>query len=202
MFSNITDAWERDPVREITNKLTTGSYHMDNNPFRYKNEKNKINNSRIKKNDDSSISLSDNSIRLSDIGIDYSPYAPVDFGKKTKKKYSLNTSDFNTSDSSESSGMFGTNTGSSKCSFSTRHIKKCSGCHDRLKKMVNKKVTKKFDEMMLEYKMKQLQNTPPPIQQPVQTNTNYDSWKEILIIVIGGIIALFIIFLIVKCLYK
>jgi hypothetical protein len=220
MFSNINDAWDRDPVKEMTNKLSNGAFKTQTDRaeiFNFKDGSNKINNARIgnKCESDNSI-FSQSSLDLfsnsnlspkknkSHIGSsleytldsDYSSYAPVNFKKKPYYSKSLIDSD-----------LFSESITDSKCMYSVKHLKKCDGCYSKLKKMINQKVNKKFDEMMLDMKMKQIQTgmqIPNQIQSVPQYQSNpfSDSWKETLIIMIGALIALFMIFLIVRSLNK
>lgn len=218
MFSNINEAWGHDPVKEITDKLSKDSFKTNTDHseiFNFKNQNNYTNQQRVNnvtnKSKDS-LSLSDiNSLSLlsentvASNNTDYGSFAPVNFGKYSKKKppkinyHRFNDSDFSDSESSSDSIR------DTKCDYSVKHLKKCDKCYNGLKKLINSKVNKKFDEMILENKMKQIQNATIPVpvtpQVPyVPNNSGSDSWKETLIIVIGAIIAMFIIFLIVKSL--
>ena len=198
MFSNITEAWNNDPVKEMTNKL------INSDVFNFKEQGNKANqlrcpgmtkcedtdNSRTDNSRMDSLSLSDNSISLlseNSLNSDYSSFAPVDF-TYNRKAFS--------SDASE---------GNPQCSYSIRHLKKCGRCYHRLKKLIDRKIKKKFDDIMLDEKMRQIQSAnhvPVPAYQPLGSFGLSDAWKETLIIIIGAIIALFIIFLIVRSLNK
>jgi hypothetical protein len=211
MFSNIIDAWDHDPVKEMTDKLSRGSFKS--------NPKSELFNFQNRNDQSDTLSLSDAktiSLRsppagglLSDntINSDLGSYAPANFNKYLNKqgkhdkpnKYAHNKHDNNISDSDTHSSN------DSKCVYSIKHLKRCDRCHDKLKHLINSKVNKKFDEIILDNKMKQLQNMTPVTQPPIvypQNTIHSDSWKETLIIVIGAIIAIFIIFLIVKSLHK
>jgi hypothetical protein len=118
----------------------------------------------------------------------YGSYAPVNFGKKDMKIMDL-----------EMMSEMISSPVNSKCFYSMKHLKKCDKCHYKLKALINSKVNKKFDEMILKSKMKQLQNATAHTQPYVPKS---DSWKETLIIVVGAIIAIFIIFILVKSLNK
>ena len=238
MFSNINEAWGRDPVKEMTEKLSKGAFQSQtshSNIFNFKNQNNLINNDKTALKD--VVSLSDNSINLlsenttnSDYSApsiyssrdmikglsdasEYSSYAPVNFGKYSKNKKnklknskhpSVTSIDFSDTDTSDSN--FLDSVEDSRCTYSIKHLKKCDRCYYKLKRMVDSKVNKKIDAILLDTKMKQLQNTTSSTIQPSvpynQTNGISDSWKEVLIIIIGAIIAIFIIFLIVKSLNK
>ena len=239
MFSNITEAWSHDPVKEITNKLSRGAFQTNTDQseiFNFKNQNNTINQNKvkIKKQDilslseDNSLSLlSENTTGINTIDSDFGSFAPVNFDKydkySGKKKYqNKNKHNKNYTDNHASRNNFSINTDTdlssdpvqySRCNYSVKHLKNCDRCYDKLKKLVNTKVNEKFDEMILDTKMKQLQNATIPQTQLVHQqphvvlpqniqNTSNNSWKETLIIVIGAIIAIFIIFLIVKALHK
>jgi hypothetical protein len=62
-------------------------------------------------------------------------------------------------------------------------------------------LSKKIDEIILDMKMKQIQNNNnPTLIQPMpyqQSNIN-ETWKDTLIIIIGAVMSIFIVFLIVK----
>lgn len=209
MFSNISEAWNNDPVKEMSNRLSKGSFttNTDRNKifdFRKKEEKKRSN---YQLSDPNSLSLfsngnhsgSDSEFDISsDLSIDqhsllnqkenslYSiPYAPVNF-TRSKTNHRQNDTDTIVD---------------SRCNYSIKHLEKCDRCYDKLKKLINTRVNRKFDELMLDSKLKQLQNIPLSTQM-FQPNNHSDSWKETLIIVIGAIIAIFIIFLIVKALNK
>lgn len=204
MFSNISEAWNNDPVKEMSKRLTGGSFKTipDRNKI-YDFQKKSTN---YQLSDPNSLSLFSDGIRSrsdsefdisSELSIDQNSllnqkgkslhstsYAPVNFNK-TKTKHQSDT------DTSVDS----------RCNYSIKHLEKCDRCYDRLRKLINSHVNRKFDELMLDSKLKQLQNIPLTTQM-FQPNNHSDSWKETLIIVIGAIIAIFIIFLIVKALNK
>ena len=240
MFSNITDAWTHDPVREISDKLSKGAFRDNTEQSKIFNFKNQP---KEKTNPKDTLSLSDvNSISLLSENIvsnnhayysesDFkSNFAPVNFDKYSRKKHQQKRPNRNlvSSESVErgdrlslgsiiptgsrgdrvwNSDLVSESCTDSRCNYSSKHLKRCDRCHSKLKKMINTKVNEKFDEMILESKLKQLQNAnlaPTVIQQPAslrdqpQNNTSSDSWKETLILIIGAIIAIFIIFLLVK----
>jgi hypothetical protein len=240
MFSNITDAWNHDPVKEMTDKLSRGAFRAETKNQRNSyenssdtNQKNQFFNSKstnlpnlkstdlsnLKSTDLSNLKftnlssltdgnslslLSENTIGLADS--DFGSYTPINFSKDFDKKKSKNKqSKYINSESSDSN----INIGSSdnfNCNYSIKHLKNCDRCNDKIKKLINSKVNKKFDEIILDNKIKQLQNmVGPQIQQNqplVSTNTNNDSWKETLIIIVGAVIIIFFIFLMAKALYK
>lgn len=187
-FSDINEAWEHDPVREITNKLSKGNFKSSEHSkiFDFKS----VQASCLPKSPDKdtqSISLSDidstsllsNNIVSSDIG----SYAPINFSQASKKKRKYHISNDTTDNS--------------RCNYSVKHLKKCDKCYHKLKHLIDTKVNKKFDEIILDNKMKELQNSnniPPPPVPPVS------SWKETLVIIIGAIVAIFIVFLMIRSL--
>ena len=204
MFSNISEAWANDPVKEMTDKLSKGAFGTHTNRGDIFN---------LKKTNPTEISLSDNtsaSISLfSENTINQSPFSPIRFNKTNKKTNrihhpSLRITDTDTnSDQTQESISSSDNFADSKCSYSVKHLKKCNRCYNKLKKLINGKLTKKVDEIILDTKMKQIQNA-SMLQQPTQPvqALQPDSWRETLIIIVGAVIAIFIIFLIVKCLNK
>ena len=226
MFSNIHEAWSKDPVKEMTSRLNRGDFKNDNefvNAFKFKDHNNDFNGQSIKPTNDrssreipttslkekdnqhssrsidlSSITSPNNTLSLSTYS-DASSYAPVDFKRNKKMKY-----DFMNSESESFTD--------SKCSYSIKHLKKCGKCYRSLIKLIEKKIKKKMDDVIIDMKFKQLQtqhlSSQPMTSQQLQsaptvsTPIMSESWKETLIIVMGAIITLFLIFLIVKSLWK
>ncbi|QGR53897.1 hypothetical protein [Moumouvirus maliensis] len=220
MFSNMTDiteAWERDPVKGMTKKISDGIFNADRDKnktiYKFKNDSKDFNSLSLSDNyslsSKNSLSLK-NSPKIS-LDSDISTVLPSNFKKRGGIKNNiLNLSEIINSDSSFTENGFNT-----KCEHSIKHIKKCNKCYDQLKKIVDNKVMKKMDEIILDNKLKQIQaftpnltqqNTQQNISQNIPQNNssiiNKDSWKETLVIVIGVIIALFIIFLIIKAICK
>lgn len=224
-MTDVTEAWDRDPVKEMTQKINNGNFDANKQKnrsiYKFKNSKN---------NDP--ISLSENSYSLSSrnslssknyqspknistysIDSDLSTVSPPKLSKYSKLKFGdiLNLSEIINSDPGYKDN--------NKCENTIKHIKKCNKCYDQLKKLVDTKVNKKIDEIILDNKLKQIQAFTPNLTQtpsttiltsaydaytthkPVATNIT-DSWKETLVIVIGIIIALLIIFLIIKAICK
>jgi hypothetical protein len=191
MFSNIDEIWNNDPVKDISNRISKGEF--DN-----LSEQSKI----FDFNKNISINLSDSDIEsigpLSNkypiTNNEYHHYAPAKFDKYYKSKSDLDAF----SDLPINSNY--------RCTFSMKHLNKCKRCYSNLKQLINSKVNKKFDELLLENKLKQLRNTtitPTIVQQPVPyLHYGTSSWKETLIIMIGAIIAIFIVFLIVKMFFR
>jgi hypothetical protein len=231
MFSDITEAWTHDPVKEMTDKLSKKDMFQTNNfatqdagseIFDYRKY---VNNATNSPGNNSLSIVSENVIETNTSETDSSYFVPINFDKRIDKKYQY--------DKKRGPGPSGENLRSyslarehnsrsapkrrhespsdessvdSGCDYSVRHLKKCDHCYGKLKKMVSSKVDKKFDELMLDTKMKQLHSmslSPQIVQYPdTPRNKNSDSWKEILIIVVGIIIVIFFVFLIVKSVYK
>lgn len=234
MYSNITEAWGHDPVKEMTDKLSRGAFSTQterSDIFNFKNQSNYLNDKKViskqtmpqrdvlSLSDIVTKSPMDNSLSIlseNTLDSDYSNFAPVNFNKysikpakKNNRKHLQNSFRSLALSDNSSDNMFDSpadlSDNDSRCTYSIRHLKKCDRCYYKLKRLIDSKVGKKFDEMVLDNKMKQLQNsTQPTIIQsvPHQNNGISDSWKETLIIVIGTIIAFLIIFLIVRSLNK
>ena len=237
MFSNITEAWSYDPVKEITDKLSKGAFRTNaeqNEIFKFKNLKdsNKNDSKNDSKNNSKDISnlsdidslslLSENTLASNTImNSDYGSFAPINFNKYQKKSHHGKNkiiTDDSDSNSDSNLNFFSESEHESRCNYSVKHLKKCDKCYFKLKKLVNSQVHKKVDEIILENKMKQLQETMtlPKTQNSfpsgqtmttqlipyTQNNSTSESWKETLIIVIGAIIAIFIIFLVAKSINK
>jgi hypothetical protein len=217
MFSNIHEAWNKDPVKEMTDRLSRGEFKSEPdivNAFKFKDHNNNLNSQSCGGNKSpatsvkdsiKSISLHDSlklesslsndsrdpMLSLSTYSAPESLYAPVNF-KKKHMDYDLLTS--------ETDGLSMTD---SKCSYSIKHLRKCGRCYRSLIKLVEKKIKKRIDDAVIDMKFKQLQSqhlTAAP--QPAPTTVVSDSWKETLIIVFGAVITMFLIFLIVRSLWK
>jgi hypothetical protein len=210
MFSNIHEAWNKDPVKEMTDRLNRGEFKSEPdlvNAFKFKDHNNNLNGQSCGGNKASppvrdsvkSISLqdslklesSDPMLSLSTYSAPESLYAPVNF-KKKHMDYDLLTSETDTMSLTDS-----------KCSYSIKHLRKCGRCYRSLIKLVEKKIKKRIDDAVIDMKFKQLQSqhlTAAP--QPAPTTIVSDSWKETLIIVFGAVITMFLIFLIVRSLWK
>lgn len=158
MYSNIIEAWNKDPVKEMTNKLSKNRKFL----------------SLSSTDSEKPIKKSIDSLSLSDIGsLSILSEKRNDLPEKSILKSSKNSSE------------------NSICSNTISHLKSCDTCNHRIKQMIDDKVKKKFDELILDNKLKELQNSK-------FSNEKSISWKEILIIVGGIIIILLIIFLIIK----
>ena len=217
MFSSIPDAWNNNPVKEITNKLMTGGFN-----------KNKLDHTDIYNfKQELSESASESGINLlsEDMSVGqnlqtrFSSYSPVKFKNKPKSKLksnlksnsktvpSIDFSEFETSGITDTSmPTRPSHMLDSRCSYSVKHLDKCTRCYAQLNKLINKKVKEKVNDIFLDINMSQLRMNNQPVQSQTQpqsaspTSTGLsDSWKETLIIIVGAVIAIFIIFLITKC---
>lgn len=218
MFSSIDEAWDNNPVREITNKLTNGSFNKDH-------QSNHTNIYKFKKdppNSDSGINLLSEDMSIGqDFTTNFSSCSPL--GKSLETGFSNSTTkvknrpkqkSINSNISSVEFSEFETTANMSttepvhpvgtECSFSIRHLNKCNKCFTQLNKLINKKVKGKINDIFLDINLNQIklgqlnqQSPPPQLQLAPQTGLS-DSWKETLIIIVGAVIALFIIFLITK----
>lgn len=198
MFSSIPEAWDRNPVSEITNKLKNGSFNKTNREDIYKFKNTEFSESGISL-------LSEDMLLGNNIGTKFSSYSPVKFKNKSKiNPLSMDFSEFATHSTDDNIKM-----GDSKCSFSTTHLAKCNRCAIKLNELIDKKVKEKLNDVFLNFNLNQIQqglgrqntehfNTQA---QPVSQSTGLpDAWKETLIIVSGALIAIFLICLITKTL--
>jgi hypothetical protein len=196
MFSSI-NVWDHDPVKEITNKLTSGAFHKpETDPTEiYKFSQNIASESSLNL-------LSEDMGAGKNIGTRYSSCSPVKFKTKKKIKKDVPSIDFsefeNTSMGETTSPVTPID---SKCSYMVRHMSKCRRCYDKLNKLIDKKVKEKVNDMFLDANLQQLKtfNSNRSIASPPPLDNKSDSWKETMIIVVGAIIAILIIFLITKC---
>lgn len=185
MFSSIEEAWNHNPVEEMTHRLSQGEfrknpidemiYVKDRDQWKKKQER----------SEDSVASISLNGI--SDTYTN-SKKSKRQFSSKNIRHYNNPlTSDVDDSEMSDFQI-------SEKCIHSIRHLKKCGYCYRKLSKIIDKKVKKKCEELQLE---KQLRDTHDiPIKQESKTSFFANGQlREVTLIIVGGIIALFIIFL-------
>jgi hypothetical protein len=168
----------------------------------------------------------------------YSPYAQVSGNKDVpksalKKKTSVSLSDSsmsmfsdtNTSDTMDTLSDFEISDDKpNECKKTISHIKKCSKCNHKLKKLINRRVKNKCDDIIFEYHKKfnyhpqvnpmnpspmiPQMGTPPPISSYFPSNNTQstshplkdssNSLKETALLVVGGIIALIIIYFIAR----
>jgi hypothetical protein len=196
MFSSINEAWDHNPVKEITNKLTKGSFNKpDTDPTEiYKFSQ--------QATSDSTLNLLSEDMSVGrNMNTRYDSCSPVKFKTKKKIKKDVPSIDFSEFENTSATDVSPTTPVDSKCSYMVRHMSKCTRCYDKLNKLVDKRVKEKLNDVFLDYNLYQLKNTPPtqPIVSQPSTDNKSDSWKETLIIVVGAIIAILIIFLITKC---
>src|SRR5579872_2672385 len=145
MFSNIHEAWNKDPVKEMTDRLNRGEFKNEPdfaNAFKFKDHNNNMNNlscggnrspSTPTKDSVKSISLqdslklesSDPMLSLSTYSAPESLYAPVNF-KKKHMDYDLLTSE------TDGMSLDGLSITDSKCSYSIKHLRKCGRCYRSL----------------------------------------------------------------------
>jgi len=214
MFSSIADAWNNNPVTEMSQKLSKGSFKQSTDNHMYKLS-------------EDSLSFSDAPLSLGtdDIGMsrDRSTLMSISPTPEAQTLRRLLDDDILTIDMGEfanslesSDGVNLTTTpiqkngsiGDSRCSFSVKHLSKCDRCYRRLNRLINKKVKEKVNEYFVEANMKKLAtintqlNQSNALRYPEADRSPLlsESLKETLIIVFGGVIALVIIYLIVKCL--
>lgn len=224
MFATISEAWNKDPVKEITEKLNDGMfkstfpqeiYDLDktenslsivtenlqstptfnftknNSKKKFIGKKNSNKNSHKKKNnkkknyqykEESEITDSDN------------------WGSE---KYSIKKEIDDIISECESESCHNTK----KCNYTSKHLRKCDKCYNELKNIINKKISKKIDTIILDSKMKQLNNisntsitsipTTPNII-PSQISVNNSLFRQTVIIIACLIIVIAIIFIVVK----
>lgn len=221
MFSSIDEAWDNNPVKEITNKLTNGSFNKDqsNHTDIYKFKKNISDEKKSSINSDSGINLLTEDMSIGqNFQTNFSSCSPVKFKNKAKSTGTNSNSRFNNVppvEFSEFETTIGSNNMSTTdkitplnitatdCSFSIRHLNKCNKCSSQLNKLINKKVKEKINDLFLninlnQIKLGQLNQQPLPQLQLAPQPGLSDSWKETLIIIAGAVIVIFIIFLITK----
>ena len=207
MFSNITEAWHHNPVNEMTNKLKNGSFQdktSQTNLYNFK-QKQKSNQSKCTTN---LINLSDTSLNLlsETEKTDQSLYSPIKFSKDNKSMQSMDFDEFETGTNSEVlTPLF--DKSDTRCTYNVRHLSKCKYCHKQLNKLINRKVKEKISDILLYDRLNQIKT--------LNTNSNKknyripesdlslirglsDTWKETLIIIVGAVIAIFIIYLATK----
>jgi hypothetical protein len=218
MFSSINEAWGQDPVKDMTRRLKSGEFTRPPEQAQiYKMNKNLSNSKNQDLSTDGDIlSLSDQSLRLGSDSDSEDIYGSISFGGfknsgknlsrkpqrkiQGRKKHQVKFLQSDTSspdDFSDSDDYSEPN----ECAYSIKHLNKCGHCYRKLIKIIDKKVKQKCDSALLDAKLRQIQNqsVQNPSSSPVQSSiSNNDSLKETLIIVIGAVIAIFIIFLITK----
>lgn len=193
MFSSLNDAWGNDPVKDMTNKLTRATY--DTNDETYAN---------IYNLSTPTVNLSETSINLpSEMSLPEQIRHPKEikrplFYKEMHKNKMISRGsskkrknmDFSFSDTFDSSDFE-----KSSCASTVRHIKKCNKCYSNFKKIIDRKVKDQLQNVMLYNNLQQSEKTIFGMSNIAGMS---DSWKETLIIVVGAVIAIFILFLISK----
>lgn len=124
----------------------------------------------------------------------FSPYAT------TKHSSDLSMTDSDTMDTlSDLDSSTNKKSEAEKCMHSLKHLKQCPPCNKKLKKIINKRVKSKYDDMILDYHKRQnIQKN----DNSIIGGTTYENLKEIIILVMGFIIVLFVIYLIANMLIK
>ena len=128
MFSSIDEAWDNNPVKEITNKLTNGSFNKDqsNHTDIYKFKKNISDEKKSAINSDSGINLLTEDMSIGqNFQTNFSSCSPVKFKNKAKSTRTNSNSRFNNIPSVEFS-EFETTIGSNNMS-TTDKTTGCSG---------------------------------------------------------------------------
>jgi hypothetical protein len=213
MFSSLNEAWDHNPVKEITNKLTSGEFNKS------QTDPTEIYKFSSGPASDSSLNLLSEDMSVGqNMQTKYSSCSPVKFKSNAKLKpkpilkaeprnaigiepdtNSIDFSEFETTAMDETTSPV--RMIDSKCTYTVRHLDKCPRCADKLNRLIDKKVKEKVNDMFLDFNLNQLRmahtNHQPPVSE--STSSKSDSWKETLIIVVGTIIAILIIFLITKC---
>lgn len=219
MFSSITEAWDYNPVNEITNKLTKGSFQEENVradifDFKQKQKSNhrKCTTDLINLSDDSMHLLSENASGSGDDSF-LSTYSPIKSKPKKKRvgsdKPHIQSVDFSEFESDHSvldlssDRPTPTDFKDSRCTYSVRHLSKCQKCSKKLNRLINKKVNEKINDILLNDRLNQIKNIRDTPSLPKSDVSGLsDTWKDTLIIIIGAIIAIFIIYLTTKSLCK
>lgn len=129
MFSNITEAWNNDPVKEITNKLNNST-----------NE---------------TISLSDNTISISSNNSLKNDLFPIDkdykiLSKNNPIEYDTDKS-IDLTDSIINQKKFDTN-----YTHNYKHLKKCDNCYNYIMNLIDTQINKRMNDIILNEKLKQL----------------------------------------------
>lgn len=220
MFSSITDAWNNNPVTEMSHKLSKGSFAKKSDDTIYKFNDDKSSDPHLSLNTEdfglSDMFANDKRDRSKLMSISPTPEAQTLRRLLDDDILTINMSDFeNSLESSDGVNLTPTpaphsrkNIGDSRCSFSVKHLSKCDRCYRRLNRLINKKVKEKVNDYFVEANMKKLAAINTQINQNnvLKTTDNEknsffsESLKETMIIIIGGVVALVIIYLIVKCL--
>ena len=208
MFSGINEAWNNDPVKDITKKMSNGSFSKPPDIVRalnVKNQTNDVNNNRINKKNRknrenieayTSISLSDDD-EITDASISLYSTCKSDAYTPLASTRDLSPMDIRYSNNKSTKRDSG-------CNFNHRHLSKCTECRGQLKRMISSNIEKKMKDILLELKLKELHiyGNKNNSDDTKQTHFFNDNWKEVAILVMGSIIALLIVYLIVKSMNK
>lgn len=215
MFSNITDAWTNDPVKDITNKLSNGAFLNHNeheNIFNFKKQNFSENKKNINLNEPAGLSekLAAGSTRFSEFTnsdnlslsllsdntdvVDYSDAKPIkNYLDKSKKNKVIRQKKepvaYNFTDTDTSNIFDSIEANNPEIKNQDRYY------YQKIKKLVDDKINKKLDDFMLENKLKQIENFS-------QTEKKCDnSWRDMVYIIIAVVIVILIIVLVFKCLH-
>lgn len=156
MFANISEAWDNDPVKEISNKISRTKC----------DEKHHNASTELVESIDPNDTIE--SIQLSST-LEYPTFNRYIDGTKGKQFRSniyntLNNSTRDGFDSHFEQHEFSTYPSESdeypgfdSCNYSLAHIKKCDRCYLNLKRLIQTKVNEKVDSIILDNKLRQLQ---------------------------------------------
>lgn len=228
MFATIRDSIYNDPVKEITKKLNnknSDGRNIFNNQTDYsKTNLNRVNRDQINSNqinqyfdnrtksdfDDnytgsqnngSEINiLTDNNslLNLASDAADFGGYAPFNYNDNTHSF--INTDEDHLSYNRNRNTDIPEKYTKSRCNYSINHLEQCDNCYNKMNRLIETKVNKKFDELMLQEKIKQLENSLDAKNSKNYNKKSSESWKDTMIIILGAVIVIFMIFLIVRSL--
>lgn len=129
MFSNITDVWNNDPVKEISKKISSGLFNHPN----CNNEYQLLQKAKQEESNDK-IDRKNNYYYLDDNDT-YSISVASDYKSKYKTKTQL------------------------QCHESINHIVECKECYEKLQKKIVNRFDKKLDKIFLKNKLKKIQKS-------------------------------------------
>lgn len=92
------------------------------------------------------------------------------------------------------SDIFDTPHEKTSCASATNHIRNCDECYAQFKKMIDRRVNEKLQDMMMFNNF----NRQPTLPE----SSSSDSWKETLIIIAGVVLVIFMLYLMAKSLNK
>lgn len=176
MFSSIKEAWNNDPVKEMTRRINT-----NNIPERSQRE--------------SIYKFTDNPT-YSDGGISLMSEDLVNITANDKLKNNNLSIDF--SEFADTSII----TPQNKCAMSKNHLSQCTDCSNKLNKIIDKKIKQKMNLLLLELNLKQNESRFDLMKYSNTSLNNKialpESWKETLILMISILIVIYLICLITK----